>query len=192
MRFHYAGKYSGNPADLPQCEPVPGAVQFKEAKDTKELGKIANSISIILVVVTLIIIFFRMDDFYFSPLAILLYLVSLLPHEFLHAICYKEDVYMYQDLKHGMLFVTGTEKWTKGRFILKCLLPGIVLGFIPFIAFLIDPDLVTLGQFGALGIAGAAGDFYNAFNAAKQMPAGSMAYLDQEHTYWYMPESKSE
>lgn len=86
-----------------------------------------------------------------------------------------------------MLFVTGPEKWTKGRFIFKSLLPGIVLGWIPFIAFLINPQLELLGQFGALGISGAAGDMYNAFNAARQMPAGSMAYLDREHTYWYMP-----
>ncbi len=191
MKFHYAGKYSGDPADLPCAEPVPGAVQFKEAKDTKELGKIANSISVILLVVTFLIIFLRADDFSFSILAVVLYILSLLPHEFLHAICYKEDVYMYQDLKHGMLFVTGTEKWTKGRFILKCLLPGFVLGVIPFAAFLINPDLLMLGEFGAMGIAGAAGDFYNAYNAIKQMPKRSMAYMDSEHTYWYMPEQKA-
>ena len=27
----------------------------------------------------------------------------MLPHEFIKALCFKEDVYMYQNLKHGML-----------------------------------------------------------------------------------------
>ena len=30
--------------------------------------------------------------------------LSLLPHELLHAICYKKDVYMYNDLAHGLIF----------------------------------------------------------------------------------------
>lgn len=29
MKFHYAGKYSGNPDDIPCLDHEPGAVQFK-------------------------------------------------------------------------------------------------------------------------------------------------------------------
>lgn len=35
--------------------------------------------------------------------------LSMLPHELLHAMCYKKDVYMYNDLAHGLMFVVGTE-----------------------------------------------------------------------------------
>ena len=189
MKFHYAGKYSGDPEDLPHHDPVPGAVQINGAKDAKDLGKKANAISIILIFVTFLIIIIRAENFDFHFLALILYLLSLLPHELLHAVCYNSDVYLYTDLKHGMVFVTGPGNWTKGGFILKCLLPSIVLGFIPFIIFLINPvpELMTLGEFGALGIAGAAGDFFNARNAIKQMPKGSRAYNDKDQTYWYMP-----
>lgn len=47
--------------------------------------------------------------------------LSLLPHELLHAICYKKDVYMYNDLAHMLMFVVGTEDMSKGRFIFMCL-----------------------------------------------------------------------
>ena len=42
MKFHYAGKYSGNPDDIPCLEHEPGAVQFKEAKDPKQLSGIMS------------------------------------------------------------------------------------------------------------------------------------------------------
>ncbi len=191
MKLHYAGKYSGNPEDLPHREPEPGAVKFKEVEDVKTLGKIANLISIVLLVVTLGLLALRSGHFHFSGIAIILSLLSLLPHELLHASCFKEDVYLYQDLRHGLLFVTGTERWSKGRFIFKSLLPSIVLGFIPFIIFMIHPEFELLGEFGALGIASAAGDFYNVYNAWTQVPEGGMVYMDREHTYWYMPEEKN-
>ena len=35
MKLHYAGKYSGNPDDIPHLGHEPGAVQFKEAADAK-------------------------------------------------------------------------------------------------------------------------------------------------------------
>lgn len=36
MKFHYAGKYNGNPEELPCLEYVPGAVRFKEVEDDRE------------------------------------------------------------------------------------------------------------------------------------------------------------
>ena len=39
MKFHYAGKYSGNPDDIPCLEHEPGAVQFKEVDDPKSLAE---------------------------------------------------------------------------------------------------------------------------------------------------------
>lgn len=47
MKFHFAGKYSGNPDDIPHLEHEPGAVAFKEAPDSKSLGRLANRIAII-------------------------------------------------------------------------------------------------------------------------------------------------
>ena len=117
-----------------------------------------------------------------------LYLLSLVPHEFLHGLCFRGDVYMYQNLKHGMLFVVGPERMSKGRFIFMSLLPNIVFGFIPFALFLIDPKLRILGTFGLISIASGAGDYINVYNALTQMPRGAWTYLYGFHSYWYLPE----
>ena len=124
----------------------------------------------------------------FSYAGIFLYLLTIVPHEFLHAICFKDDVYMFHDLKHGMLFMAGPERMSKGHFIFKCLLPSIVLGFIPFIIFWINPKLTVLATLGTLGIASAAGDFYNVRNALRQVPKGARIYQHKYDTFWYMPE----
>nr|WP_295677970.1 DUF3267 domain-containing protein [uncultured Lachnoclostridium sp.] len=110
------------------------------------------------------------------------------PHELLHALCFKEDVYLYTNLKHGMLFVVGPETMSKGRFIFMSLLPNLVFGFIPYIIALIIPSQSTLGVFGALSIAMGAGDYINIFNTITQVPKGARTYLYQFNSFWYMPE----
>ncbi len=48
MKLHYAGKYLGNPNDLPYLEHEPGAVPFKEARDLKQLSKIMFVIALVI------------------------------------------------------------------------------------------------------------------------------------------------
>ena len=43
MRLYYKGKYSGNPDELPYLEHEPGAVQFREAQDAKQMGKVTTT-----------------------------------------------------------------------------------------------------------------------------------------------------
>lgn len=188
MKLHYAGKYSGNPDDLPYLEHEPGAVKFKEADDAAKFGRIIAVLSIVIVIVLIIISWIRAKDVFFSYSSLFLYILTIIPHELLHAICYKDDVYLYHDLKNGMLFVTGPERTSKGRWIFRSMLPSIVLGFIPYIIFLINPKFQTLGTLGALGIGTAAGDFYNVYKSLTQMPKGSWAYYHKYDRYWYMPE----
>ena len=92
-------------------------------------------------------------------------LLALFPHELLHAVCFKQDVYLYTNWKQGLLFVVGPEPMSKRRFILMCLLPNLLLGFLPYI-----------------------GDYYNIINALTQMPKGAKTYLYQMHSFWYLPE----
>ena len=187
MKFHYMGEYSGDPTTLPGSEQAPGAVMFKEPKDSRTLGLVATGISVALLVIFGAIFLLRREGEWWSIRGFLLYLLSLVPHEFLHALCFKEDVYMYQNLKQGMLFVVGPEHMSKGRFIFMSLLPNILFGLLPFVIFLVRPNLITLGVFGLLSIVSGAGDFLNVFNALTQMPKGSRTYLHEFHSYWYMP-----
>ena len=92
MKFHYAGKYSGNPDDLPCLEHEPGAVAFKEAKDAKEMGRISTVLSIALFFAGFILCSIRAHDIFVDYAGLALYILTIIPHEFLHAACFKEDV----------------------------------------------------------------------------------------------------
>lgn len=115
-------------------------------------------------------------------------LLILFPHELLHAVCFREDVYLYTNLKQGMLFVIGPECMSKGRFIFMSLLPNLVFGIVPYLIGMLLPQASFFLSFGILSTAMGAGDYYNVFNALRQMPKGAKTYLYQFHSYWYLPE----
>ena len=110
MRLHYKGAYDLNPESIPHKEHIPGAVRFKEAEDTKELSKTATVISVLVLVSMGIFASLRMGGFVFDGSlqmwwGMVFSFVVLFPHEILHAVCFKEDVYLYTNWKQGMLFV---------------------------------------------------------------------------------------
>ena len=186
MRLHYKGKYSGNPDELPYLEHEPGAVQFREAKDAKQMGKITTTLSISLLLPAIILCWIRAGDVFFGYGIILLYLLTIIPHELLHAMCFQGDVYLYHDFAQGLMFVVGTEDMSKRHFIFMCLCPNIVLGMIPYLTFLLFPHLVGLGLFGIICIGMGFGDWINVYNAIKQMPNNAKTYLCGMHSYWYL------
>ena len=191
MKLHYKGKYDLNPDSLPHNEHMPNAVPFKEAKDSKTLAVIANVLSLVLTIVFAVFAVVRGRehfDYIQCMAGCVLPMLMLFPHELLHAVCFKEDVYLYTNWKQGMLFVVGPESMSKGRFIFMSLLPNIVFGFVPYIIGMIFPQLTFLLMFGAIAIGMGAGDYYNVFNAATQMPKGARTYMYKFNSFWYMPE----
>lgn len=191
MIFHYAGKYDGDENSLPQKEHHPNAVQFKEAEDTKKFSLIANwgcVLSMILLAIPFLLLGIKHipDNVIWMVIGGICGGFSILPHEMLHAICYKKDVYMYSDFTHGLMFVVGTEDMSKNHFIFMCLCPNLFLGIIPYIIFLLFPKMVGLGLFGIICIGMGFGDYLNIYNAIKQMPKGPKTYLCGIHSYWYL------
>lgn len=89
-----------------------------------------------------------------------------------------------------MLFVTGPEDMTKGRFIFMSLLPNLIFGFIPYIIAMFNPSFIILGFFGALSISAGIGDYINVFNTLTQVPKGALVYLHGFNSYWYLPKKK--
>ena len=116
MKFHYMGKFDGNMDSLPKREHETGAVMFKEPDNIEKFSKLMNIFSIIVFVVLIVISYCIGKSFLFDIWGWLLFMACLVVHEFLHAICFKEDVYMYNNLKQGNLFVVGNESMTKFRF----------------------------------------------------------------------------
>lgn len=193
MRLHYRGTYSGNEDDLPNAGHEDGAVRFEEPEDSGELAKKANLIAVFVYVPALLIFFWRSIAFGFQPtgyfIGFVLSFLTLFPHEFLHALCFREDVYLYTNLKQGMLFVVGPERMTKAHFIFMSLLPNLVFGLLPFLAFLIDPHLPVLGAMGVMALGMGSGDYLNIYNALRQVPSGAKIYSYGFHSYWYRPKA---
>ena len=188
MKIHFMGKYNGDEDSLPHLPHRPGAVAFKEP-DSKSFAIILNIVSIVVFIPLILFLFFYAEPFNISKFFIgsLISVAAMFPHEILHALCFKEDAYIYNNLKKGMLFVVGPEDMTKSRFILMALLPNVVFGFIPFVIFLIFPSFLMLGSLGAIAIAEGVGDYMNVFNALTQMPKGAKTYLYKFHSFWYLP-----
>ena len=192
MKLHYKGKYDLNPESLPHGEHMPGAVPFKEAKDSRQLAIIANAASVVIMVLLAVPAWVRCREYLLtSPFQMMFGAIAsmliLFPHEILHALCFKEDVYLYTNWKQGLLFVVGPETMSKGRFIFMSLFPNLVFGIIPYLLGMLLPNLVFAVVLGILATGMGAGDYYNVFNAATQMPRGSRTYLYQFNSYWYIP-----
>lgn len=187
MKFHYVGKFDGKPEHLANQRFVEGSVKFKEPS-YKMFALLGNVVSIGILLTTITLSFWRGGPNVFHMGGFLLSFASLIPHEFLHALCFQDSVYMYTEFSKGMLFVVGSEDMTKGRFVCMSMLPNLVFGFIPFVIFLINPSLTLLGTLGAFAIAFGAGDYINVFNALTQVPKNGLIYLYQQNSYWYIPE----
>lgn len=193
MKLHYRGKYNLDPTTLPTCKHQPNAVKFKEVDSTKELADIANDIAIALMILLSIPVYLKYKGSlfdYFDEMMVgaMLPLLTMFPHELLHALCFKEDVYLYTNFKQGLLFVVGCETMSKQRFIFMSLLPNIVFGFIPYMISFLGIQYLTLAVLGVIAIGMGAGDYYNVFNALIQMPKGARTYLYQMNSYWYILE----
>lgn len=193
MKLHYQGKYNLDPATLPTCKHQPNAVKFKEVDSTKELAVIANGIAIALMILLAIPVYLKYKGLlfdYFDEMMVgaMLPLLTMFPHELIHALCFKEDVYLYTNFKQGLLFVVGCETMSKHRFIFMSLLPNIVFGFLPYMISFLGIQYLTLAVLGVIAIGMGAGDYYNVFNALIQMPKGARTYLYQMNSYWYIPE----
>lgn len=202
MKLIYKGKFDGNQDSLPCREHKQGAVAFKEAKTPAALAVIANIMCIVIMAVLAVVFVMRINAYngeslfsykalrYINLWGIMMSFVTLFPHEFLHAICFKEEVYLYTNWSQGMLFVVGTEDMSKLRFVVMSMCPNLVFGIIPYIAFLINPQLTFFGTMGLFAVGMGAGDYYNVFNALTQMPKGARTYLYKFNSFWYMPEER--
>lgn len=200
MKLVYKGAFSGNVEDIPHGEHKPGAVKFKEIDDPKRLALVANAIALGITLVCVIAYGVRAAQAGVMGTAAMggmwlvgagLALLSLFPHELLHAVCMRGTVYLYTNLKQGMLFVTGPEDMSKARFVFMSLLPNLVFGVVPFTLGMIWPQFVVLGVLGALSVGAGAGDYYNVFNALTQMPRGTRTYLYGFNSYWYDPKEET-
>ena len=133
MKLHYKGKFKDESVLTSLGTLHPNSTIFREP-EYKTFTVIISIASIILFVILIFITFILTNVDLLklgAPLFLgsVLAMLSAIPHEFLHAICFKEDVYLFQDLAKGVLFVYSPEIMSKRRFIFMSLLPNIPHSF---------------------------------------------------------------
>lgn len=196
MKLIYKGKYHDE-SQLPVREHPEGYVPFREPQSMSKLALIANLLAVGLLIIAAIPCVLRaraaydsMGDFFDHGywgvlLGIFLSLVCCVPHEFLHAACFRGEVELYTNLRKGMLFVVGTEDMSRGRFVFMSLLPNLIFGLLPFVLYLIFPRAAVLAGLGVAALSSSAGDCLNVFNCLTQVPRGAKVYMSGMHSYWY-------
>lgn len=198
MQLIFKGMLKGSFDDLPEggLKEHPDAVPFKECTDQKKLeaGMTIASVVAMLIMLAAVKAVMSANGVISSGssgfnIGFIVSLLTMVPHELLHAVCFRGTVYMYIWNVIGM-FVYCPEPISKRRFVFMSMLPNLVFGFIPFIIFLAAPQLEILGVMGGFCIAMGVGDYYNIFNGLTQMPRDSVCFMEKQSTYWYMPEEK--
>ncbi|MDO5018151.1 MAG: DUF3267 domain-containing protein [Lagierella massiliensis] len=192
MKLHFRGKFDGDNSKLPTREHEDNYVEFNEPDNLEKFSIAINIMAILLTGLGLLFFTIHTGSIKnFNTSGAILAILTLFPHELLHAICFKEDVYLFTNLSKGMLFVTGTENISKKRAIFMNLLPNIVFGFVPFLIFLMNREMYLLGSMAVFTIGMGAGDYYNVFNIIVQMPKNSYTYIIGTSSYWFkLNESK--
>ena len=101
MKLHYMKAYSGNEDDITCTYHREGAVAFNEIQSMKKLAAFLNIAGTALSIILLALVFIRQEvprNLLHNPsffLGCLSSIFVLFPHEFLHALCFKNDVYLY-------------------------------------------------------------------------------------------------
>ena len=200
MKLIYKGKYLEE-SQLPVREHPAGSVPFREPSDMKKLALVATLLALGFTALGFLPWFLRARHAYadfgafmkegYLPffLGILVSLVLCVPHELLHAVCFRDTVELYTNLRKGMLFVVGTEDMSRGRFVFMSLLPNLLFGAVPLALAVIFPKAAFPAGLGIFAFGSGAGDYMNVFNCLTQVPRDAKVYMSGLHSYWYRPES---
>ncbi len=181
MKIKFMGKFNNDPESLPSDPITAYSNKLIEPDNYKNIMII---FSIVLLFVFGAIFCLRTGISKINNVGILLWVLSVIPHELIHATAFKEVVYLYFNLPFGA-FVYSQGHLKKSEFITMSLMPNIVFGFIPFAIYLLFPTFNILGTFGLCAIISGAGDYLNVYNVVKQVPSKAYVYMNKMDTYWY-------
>ena len=193
---------------LKRNEPLPGwhlpenAIRVKEPESFQKITLVSLLFIIPALLIAAIITFISYilhgehTTSGFSWIGLALSFAAMVPHEFLHAVCFGKDaeVYMYFLPQSGNIAVTSARTISKRRFIFMSLLPSLVLGWIPLLIWMILPYTAfssALYTFSIItGAVHGAGDNFGIFNIIRQVPKGSMMQMSGNNPYWFKDDTR--
>ncbi|MDC7294441.1 DUF3267 domain-containing protein [Butyrivibrio sp. DSM 10294] len=210
--IEYKGVLKGDIDTIASGKELPeGAVQFKEPDTTWEAFSIGTLILLPLILLMGAISWLRLKADYAGitkqalrsemksfvvamGIFVALLIVSMWIHEYIHAVLFpraaKKEVYVAPS--SGALFVYSEDYISKSRFVIMSLGPAIVLGILPFAAWVILAQFIAVPVVLAVAVAlysicmvfSAVGDIVNVYNCIRQVPDGAKVFNHGYHSYW--------
>ena len=180
-----------------------GSIQFREGVSLNEIFLKSFVIMLPIVLVMVIISLKRCSqlnrkmsvDIYFLIVLIITSIICWIlryVHEIIHAILYSRNAEktIWKDVKQGIIFLYCNESVSKTRFIIINVAPSIILGIIPFVIWIfVIPYIDIKVGIGWLLISWymtvfSMGDYFNIYNAIKQVPKDAIIFNYGMHSYW--------
>lgn len=180
-------------ADLPA-----DAVQFTEVHTQAELlsRSATLAVPIAVVCVGLLVYLRRRRGLRIRKpgilLGVVLGLAMTVPHELIHAAFFPSGATVFVGLIQNSFsaYAASTAPMTQAQFVVMSLMPIVVLGVVPFAAFLVTVrdnawHTAALWAFALFGLIGGTPDVLNVATIVAQMPPGTVLQMSGFHAYWY-------
>lgn len=201
---------SYNEKDFQKCEDefLKGCIEFKEPATFLQ-SFFKNFIIIfplLMILIIGILIKIRLIDFLFTfnnifkilISACIIALICNIIHKLLHAVLYPsiviKNIIKNPKLLYG--FYNFNIPISKKKFILISIFPNLILGFLPFMIWMLGLfDYQTLFSqsliiIAMINIFAGIRDYFNIYSTIKQVPDNAYVFNYGIRTYWYYPENK--
>lgn len=181
--------------ELPKGNLPANAVKFKEVKGFLMLNLISFLITVPVCLALRETARLRMDNAtQLRPMllwGLLSAAVCIVPHEIIHGLAMGgEEAFIYFSPKNLLAFCIAFSPMSKTRFFIMGIAPSFILGWLPFTAAMIFPNLAVSGflaMAGIINILTGVGDWIKIFLAAVQVPKGCLIQFSGIDLYWFKP-----
>lgn len=193
----WIGIIQGELSAYQKGELPPNAEKLKMPETTSELQIKAVPFLIPSFVIIFLSVFFKtfaskqiVVNPFFALAGFIMGFISLLLHEYLHAIVYPKAATVYIGIypKAFAAVALGSYPLRRNRFIFMSILP-VILGIVPAILFLLVPaDMKALNSFlfgfSVIGLTSPYPDFYNVYQVIRQTPKNCSIQFRGDDIYW--------
>lgn len=176
------------------------STKFEEEQTIKEFGKrstlFVTPLIVIMIIIALIVSEINNVKFELNPVELIIGVLILIPLailvQLIHALTYPKEAeknfyLIKKDL--GIILLSNTPV-TKRRYILLCIMPTIILSFIPYIIMLIFMKYLPVKLVNYIYIDSiainilTAGALLTAYRTIKQVPKDAKVFNHGYHSYW--------
>jgi len=193
FNIKFKGKYT-NENQLTKAQLPSKAIMFKEPNNITGVFLLGGLISLPMIVITFIGLIGKINlTVELIGVSSVISMILVYLHEFIHALSFPKNMKkeIWTKFDELALFVYCNEAVSKTRFIWVSIAPNLILGFIPFILFIMGVfdfnnfirDLIGFTSW--VMIISGIGDYLNIYNAIRQVPNKAYIINSGFHSFWF-------